>query len=36
MINELNPAVGILELSINQLLDTSGRPVSPYADVARY
>lgn len=36
MINALNPAVGILELSINQLLDTSGRPVSPYAYVARY
>lgn len=36
MINALNPAVGIIELPINQLLDTSGRPVSPYAYVARY
>jgi cell wall-associated NlpC family hydrolase len=36
MINAMNPAVGILELPINQLLDTSGRPVSPYAYVARY
>jgi cell wall-associated NlpC family hydrolase len=36
MVNALNPSIGILELSINQLLDTNGRPVSPYAYVARY
>ncbi|MFC9352939.1 NlpC/P60 family protein [Arthrobacter sp. NPDC057013] len=36
MVNALNPAVGILEMPINQLLDTSGRPVSAYPYVARY